>query len=130
MVVFESDNTVFFDCDDTLVMWNIPVGKEEQCITFDNYGFIERLLPHEKHISQLKRHAARGHRIVVWSAGGWEWAHSVVKALKLESWVDCVMSKPRWFYDDLTAEEFMPESNRIYFNLDGLNTTAFGDIDE
>lgn len=130
MFTLDSDNTVFCDVDDTLVLWSIPAGMEEKCIKFDNYGFTEYLLPHEKHIDQLKRHKARGHKIVVWSAGGWAWAKAVVETLNLTELVDCVMSKPRWIYDDLPASAFMPESNRIYFDpISKLNTTAFGDIE-
>jgi hypothetical protein len=62
----------------------------------------------------MKKHKARGHKIVVWSAGGWEWAKSVVETLELTEIVDLVMSKPAWFYDDIPSSSFMPEHNRIY----------------
>jgi hypothetical protein len=57
---------------------------------------------------------ARKQPIIVWSAGGWEWALRVVQELQLEEYVHCVMSKPAWYMDDLTAEEILPEVNRIF----------------
>lgn len=47
--------------------------------------------------------------MVVWSAGGWDWAEAVVKTLKLENFVDLVISKPTWTYDDLQPSEFIPK---------------------
>ncbi len=106
--------TVFFDVDDTLVMWN-QLPDHPNSIEMNCFGFNERLVPHEGHIKQMKDHKFRGHHVVVWSAGGWEWARAVVIALGLDQYVDEVMDKPHWFYDDLRSDQFMPESIRIYF---------------
>lgn len=111
-----NDMVVMFDVDDTLVVWDFPKELDEQAITFDNFGVNVRLLPHYKHIDQMKRHAARGHMIYVWSAGGHEWAGEVIKTLGLEKYVNHIMSKPQWYYDDLRAEEFLPEINRVYYD--------------
>ena len=124
MIVINSDPVIYFDVDDTLVIWHAAsedqqkYGVEFTCpgtrYIDDDTGKMKQypsykqiLIPHQKHIEQLKKHKARGDKIVVWSAGGWEWAESVVKTLGLESHVDLVISKPTWFYDDLPAEEFM-----------------------
>lgn len=48
----------------------------------------------------------------MWSAGGGEWAEAVVKALGLEKYVDLVMNKPSWYYDDKEAKDWM--GKRIY----------------
>jgi hypothetical protein len=68
------------------------------------------LLPHRLHIEQLRKHKMRGHTVIVWSAGGYDWAAAVVKTLGLENIVDLVISKPIWVYDDLPPNEFMPKS--------------------
>lgn len=124
MIVIPCRNTVFFDVDDTLVAWNAtPEQLQEHGVEFECPGSMHDidndgnpvycppwkalLLPHRKHIEQLKKHKMRGHTIVVWSAGGFDWAAAVVKTLGLESYVDLVISKPVWFYDDLTPDEFM-----------------------
>jgi hydroxymethylpyrimidine pyrophosphatase-like HAD family hydrolase len=124
MIVVPCKNTVFCDVDDTLVMWNATPdelearGVDFTCpgalVTIDEDGtegfapeWKQRLLPHRKHIEQLKKHKQRGHTVIVWSAGGYDWAAAVVKALGLETYVDLVISKPTWFYDDLTPDEFM-----------------------
>lgn len=126
MIVLPSDNSVHFDVDDTLVMWN-PTQEEKEkygihvtCpgskilhhtgVISESPSWVEFLVPHFTHIEQLKKHKARGHFVCVWSAGGWEWAEAAVKALGLEQYVDLVISKPSWTYDDLQAEQFMPKS--------------------
>lgn len=127
MVVIPCKQIVFFDVDDTLVAWDAtPEQLEERGIEIicpgslvsvdedGTQGFApewkQLILPHRKHIEQLKKHKMRNHTVVVWSAGGWDWAHAAVKALKLEKFVDLVISKPTWTYDDLPASEFMPKS--------------------
>lgn len=123
MIVLPGDQATFFDVDDTLVMWN-PTAEEKEkhgiSITcpmgltmidgelVPSGEWTELLVPHKVHVEQIKKHKARGHLIVVWSAGGYEWAHAVVKALQLEPYVDLVISKPTWIYDDLKPEDFMP----------------------
>ncbi len=97
MFVLKSDKTLFVDVDDTLVMWSAT-------------GYT----PHKKHIEYLKKFHMRGQKIVVWSAGGWEWAERVVRELGLENVVSAVMCKPAWFVDDMPATEFLPEANRRY----------------
>lgn len=125
MFVMKCQQTVFCDVDDTLVMWNAtPDQLEKRGITIEcpisTYyneegeqktieGWTQRLLPHRKHIDQLIKHKLRGHTVIVWSAGGYDWAEAVVKALKLEKIVDLVISKPIWTYDDLQPIEFIPK---------------------
>jgi FMN phosphatase YigB (HAD superfamily) len=115
MLVIDSDKVTFFDVDDTLVKWSFSQEEADQYgIKFNNFGYETLLVPHRTHIEQLKKHRARGHKIIVWSAGGYDWAAEVVKVLGLEDAVDLVISKPTWFYDDLPASHFLPEGNRIY----------------
>ena len=117
MQVIKSNEIVFFDVDDTLVVWGDTNPEEKIPITvnhFDNeddgpinLGFTEYLVPHKVHIEQLKKHKANGATIVVWSQGGWRWSQAVVNALGLAEFVDLAMSKPTWAYDDLPAHEFI-----------------------
>jgi phosphoserine phosphatase len=136
MKVLPCKQPTYFDVDDTLVMWSRPAADDPDAIeiacptsrterfllemtddgtlepdtpteTVSVGSWTERLKPHKKHIEQLKLHKLRGHTIIVWSAGGWEWAEAVVRALKLEQYVDLVIEKPMWFYDDLMPNEFM-----------------------
>lgn len=135
MIVFPCTKPTFFDVDDTLIMWNRPSPDDPHSVvvccppsthqfrTFDENGKLieegpkieipgwsERVTPHKKHIEQLKLHKLRGHTIIVWSAGGWEWAEAAVKTLGLEKFVDLVIEKPIWAYDDLSPNEYMPKS--------------------
>ena len=105
MFISRDIDTVYFDVDDTLVMWDNdatyadPAWDSER-ILIDGLS----LIPHYTHIRLLKYHKARGRQIVVWSAGGSRWAQDVISALKLNQYVDVIINKPRWFYDDLPVE--------------------------
>lgn len=125
MIVLPSDQTVFCDVDDTLVLWSPTQEQSDSSGIWiecpGSYALIDgelvtspswkqKLVPHSKHVEQLKQHKARGHTVVVWSAGGWEWARAVVEALGLQQYVDLVISKPTWCYDDLPPNEYMPKS--------------------
>jgi len=121
MQVFDVDQVVTIDCDDTLVMW--PENKTtfpyttpashtqpyEGSVGFpDPYdGGTNFLVPHEKHINLLKKYKARGFCIIVWSAGGVKWAKSVVETLALQDYVDIVLTKPNRYVDDLACEKWM-----------------------
>lgn len=116
MKVIENESIIFFDCDDTLVMWGLDPINPAYVIN-PYYGESERLAPHKGHIKVLKERKARGSTIVVWSAGGYKWAEAVVKALNLEEYVDLCMTKPHAYVDDKTAAEIMGE--RIYLPYSG-----------
>lgn len=139
MKVLACSQPTFFDVDDTLIMWSRPAHDDPDAIEItcpasrtlrgllelsedgaltpevpllemvEVGTWTERVKPHKKHIEQLKLHKSRGHTIIVWSAGGWEWAEAAVRALKLEKFVDLVLEKPLWCYDDLQPSEFIPK---------------------
>lgn len=118
MQVLKNDRSFFFDVDDTLIMW------------YDNGITWE---PHTKHVDMLKKAKIRGQFVVVWSAGGYEWAEKAVKMLKLEKYVDIVMSKPDWWVDDLPADKVLSKHGEIYLphtftltNDDGTVTVIEG----
>lgn len=126
MQVYETDSVVTFDVDDTLVMWpeNNSRGYNEPALSHtqpfegsvafaDPYdGSTNYLTPHQKHIDLMKKYKGRGFTVIVWSAGGYKWAKSVVETLKLEPFVDAILTKPSRYVDDLTCEKWM--GNRVY----------------
>jgi predicted phosphatase len=117
MRVIENEINVYLDVDDTLVMWGkIKRGQRALHVTDPYDGTQHTLRPHIGHIKVLKDRKARGATIHVWSASGWQWALAVVKALKLEGYVDYVQSKPTMYVDDLQAEEILGE--RLYLGAD------------
>lgn len=58
---------------------------------------------------------ARGHIIIVWSAGGAEWARAVANEIekRFGKCVDYCLSKPSWWADDKSAEFILPEVTRV-----------------
>lgn len=113
--VLESTNSIFFDVDNTLVMWEVSkedIQSNRRVIRVkDPYidDLIIALLPHQTHINILKRNHAQGRIIVVWSAAGAIWAELIVKTLKLEKYVSLIMEKPSLYVDDTPIEKWGPK---------------------
>jgi len=101
MQVIKGNQFTFFDVDDTIIMWD----RDSQDVLIDGIWFTT----HKGHLVQMYKHAARGHQIILWSAGGWEWAERVAVALGLDKDIKnlVVLEKPTWFYDDLRPEDFL-----------------------
>jgi len=110
---------VAIDVDDTLIYWQHKPGRRSVSIPVDNHD--EMFDVHEGHVEALKKHAARGHTILVWSAGGSDWAEAVIKALQLEEYVDIIMPKANWIYDDISPNEFLP--NNLYIHEEADDST-------
>jgi NLI interacting factor-like phosphatase len=106
MQVLPDKGTVYFDVDGTLVhlVYGVEDGTplDEGEVIMEHYGKV-KLIPRRNTIEQLKIQKSLGYHIVVWSHSS-EWAETVVKALKLEKYVDYVMNKPIVYYDDQTPE--------------------------
>lgn len=111
MKVITATRSVFFDVDDTLVIWDWqsvnPEGNGLISITNPSCGVSELVHPHLRHIELMKQFKARGHTVYVWSQGGSEWAAAVCKALGIENMVDYVLDKPNWYVDDLHVNAWM-----------------------
>ena len=111
MKTITATRSVFFDVDDTLVIWDWksinPEGIGLVKITDPDSGCSVLVHPHARHIELMRQFKARGHTVVVWSQGGSAWAESVCKALGIELLVDYVMDKPNWYVDDLNASVWM-----------------------
>lgn len=119
MQVINRENVIFFDVDDTLVLWDVEkhCRDTQSVLVIDPYdGIPVRLAVHEPHVKLLMNHKARGTVIVVWSQGGYAWAEAVINALGLTDFVDLVMTKPRAYVDDLAVTAWMSE--RIYISPD------------
>lgn len=129
MLVLPDKPTIYVDVDDTLVTFN-PRYKSCAKIKVGPEGARMNAFVNEHVVDKIREFRARGHNIVVWSAGGAAWAHTVVVALKLEDSVAVVMSKPAWFFDDQPSSNFMPEANRIHITHDGDYVDLGGFIPE
>lgn len=105
--VLESDRVLFCDVDDTLLTFNFRAEDTERTIMIGPEGFRKAALPMLKNINSLKNARTRGHGVVVWSQGGYAWAKAVVEALGLNEYVDFIVTKPNWIYDDLPVEAWM-----------------------
>lgn len=99
MITFKNDMSFFCDVDNTLIMW------EKNGHTWK---------PHNAHIELLKRAKIRGQFVVVWSAGGGEWAEKAIDLLGIREFVDIAIGKPMWWVDDLTADEILFKHNKIF----------------
>lgn len=106
MQVIKNDHIIGFDVDDTLVMWDLP----DTDLRVGGYP----VKVHKEHVEAIKKAKARGHFVIVWSQGGQEWANEVVRTLQLQDYVDLVMCKPKWIFDDLPADAWM---KRFYKEL-------------
>ncbi len=106
------------DVDDTLIMWRIPQGYDGPLVETNLDGFKDFGIPNEHAIYHLKKMKARGYAVIVWSAGGSEWAEAVVNALNLRAYVDVVMPKIDFHLDDV-ADPADKIGKWQYINLDG-----------
>lgn len=98
----KKDNVAFFDVDDTLIMYKYPEHREDEAIDICIEGSLmsAHVIPHHWHIAQLKLHKAWGNGVVVWSRSGYDWCKAVVEKLGLTDYVDLVIAKPFYYYDD------------------------------
>lgn len=115
MITLGGTRYVYFDVDNTLVFSKseFPEVKGPEVLIGGRRWTI-----HDAHIEAMRDFKARGHTIVVWSAGGAEWAEKVIDNLHLEGVVDLCLGKPDWIWDDKEAAEFMP--GRYYVAVEGF----------
>lgn len=113
------NQTTYFDIDDTLVSWETFGTYTPNSIEFIDPDTNEKIYLEviTENVEALKRHRLRGHNIVLWSQGGAAWCKEVAKKLNITNSVDAYLRKPVWFYDDIPASNFMPESSRKHLRL-------------
>lgn len=116
MLVFETENSIAFDVDDTLIMWDCSEtpAVDTMMIKCPYDGSSRQFRPHKEHITFLKKCFGRDIKVIVWSSGGYLWAKTVVEALGLQDCVDLIMTKPNKLVDDLPSAEIFP--TRIYLH--------------
>lgn len=117
MKLLNTDNALFVDCDETLILWGDAEHEHDEEVKIqDPYieSCIVKVVIHKRNIDLVKRNKGQGKTIIVWSAGGSKHAETVVKAVKLEKYVDYVMSKPNQYVDDLDMKDW--HCSRIYLN--------------
>lgn len=102
MNVVNASNVVYFDVDETLILWDAP--PENKTLAINAWGITVNVAPSAETITRLVQHKAQGHYVVVWSQAGHEWAHAVLDGLKLIDYVNVCMTKPKWMYDDLSPQ--------------------------
>ena len=94
--------TAYFDVDDTIVQWSDDgVNRLEDYVTIECRGRVGKYLINRHNLEHLIKLSNRGHGIILWSAGGSDWAEAVAKALKIEKYVDVVAPKPTYYIDDV-----------------------------
>jgi predicted phosphatase len=106
MQIRRSELPAYFDVDETLILKS-PVRTEEFNVPLNYHGSTKYAKPINQHVEFLKACFARGYEITVWSANGFDWATTVVKALNLEQYVSFVCTKPQFYCDDKKADEWM-----------------------
>lgn len=101
------------DCDDTLVSWKFCRPDSVDAVAFEHpkLGTVYLNVNWEV-VAHVKRHVLCGHQIVIWSAGGADWAETVAKHVGLDDIAVCYMEKFRWIVDDKPAAYFLPEHIR------------------
>ena len=102
--------TASFDVDSTLVIWNYPDSMKDEAMEFKGLnGHTQMGVPHKGHINEMKTHQMRGHRVNLWSGGGWEFAYNIAVQLGLiyDGLVDTISSKPHFYWDDADANSWM-----------------------
>jgi len=111
--------TAYIDIDDTLIQWNFVEGYPK-----DDYVLIEcrdrqeEYLINRHNLEHLIKLSNRGHGIIVWSAGGSDWAEAVVKGLGIEKYVDVVAPKATYYIDDI-KDPARVLGKYAFYNIDG-----------
>lgn len=131
MIVLKSDNLLFFDVDDSLVLWGKKEDPTDEEIQINDVYMPDTkitLIKHKRNIELLQRNKGQGRTIVVWSAGGVFHAEEVIKALGLEDYVDLIMAKPTQYVDDLDIADW--GCKRVYLGKYQKGHPVQPDIDE
>jgi hypothetical protein len=114
MITFQGNRSVYFDVDDTLMEWTQCEKDDPLAVEIKNNGFVFYKRPIQVHVDELRNQKMAGNTVVVWSAGGAKWAEAVLIALNLQEYVDVVLTKPDFYYDDKEVNYWFPKK-RYYF---------------
>lgn len=113
MNIINNERVTCYDVDETLIIHTKNDARLNNTPYIEDKRINEKFYykPYTEHIQLLKQMKARGQFIIVWSAGGYEWARMVIEELGLQDYVDLIMTKPSAYVDDKDANDFM---ERIY----------------
>lgn len=114
MVTFKDSRTVYFDVDDTLLEWRQCSEYDAGAVKVEHKGYELYKKEIAAHTDELRNQKMSGNTVIVWSAGGSEWAAAAVYALKLDKYVDVCLTKPDFYYDDKDVQDWFPEK-RFYY---------------
>lgn len=111
-MITRKQDLVVVDIDDTLVIRKTLQHSDPSSFTAlaGPRGLVDVKVHHE-HIHIIKEMYNQGLTILCWSAGGAEWAETVVKFVGLEAHVDFVLPKPKFSLDDKEASEWFPKAS-------------------
>lgn len=115
MRIIESEDIAPYDVDETLILHDLTQHPRYRKISVTDPVDLTKKITvrvHEPMVRLLKEQHVRGSHIIVWSRGGYRWALNVIQALKLESYVHIVMSKPLKYFDDVPVEQWLKD--RVY----------------
>jgi hypothetical protein len=129
MITIKSTKILYVDVDNTLVFsLTEPNGfnaSSNEMVKING----RKWWVHTPHKELIKDFKARGHTVIIWSAGGAEWAEMVTDALQLNDYIDLVISKPDWIIDDKPTIEWLGEDRRFYKGHDGYAEKDIGKTD-
>ena len=98
--------TVYFDVDHTILY---PASEFPSYDYLPHHVLRGRTFYENTAVTELiKDFYARGHTVIVWSAGGEEWAQRVVTTCRLNTYVTHCLAKPSWLFDDKQPAEWLP----------------------
>jgi hydroxymethylpyrimidine pyrophosphatase-like HAD family hydrolase len=114
MITIHSTKIYYFDVDNTLVFPESDSQRLKLPPSDPIYMGGRRFYVHLAHLELMRDLKARGHTVIVWSAGGSHWAEAVVKMLKMDQVVDLVISKPDGICDDKYVTEWVPTEDWFF----------------
>lgn len=106
----KGDKTLYVDCDDTLIMWNLSEYRATQATYYFEYkgneiGYIRN----QRNINLVTKFAKLGYTIIVWSQTGSDWAEAVGRELEIDKYVAVYLTKPTYHLDDLPSTAWCGE---------------------
>lgn len=117
MKIFENEQVICCDIDDTLVLWSPDApGKRIKIPCAYSLHSDFDLAVHEPHVRLVRERLERGAIMIVWSQGGHKWARKVLESLGLLHENVHVYSKPIAYIDDKPCERWM--GDRVYLPPD------------
>lgn len=111
MKILKSENVKPFDVDGTLIYYEKSSSLNNTIDILDSLtGKYITVNINKNMVRLFEEEHARGAYIVVWSRGGYRWAHDVIKALGLYKKERLlIMSKPIVYFDDNEVKDWLKD---------------------